>query len=323
MVMVEYFGNIKREGREGWFKLTPKLFNMDLHLASTPLKNAGPSWLGLGCSPAAGLVLSTPSFPVSVSHGETALLPVSLNFSSSVPTYFQIRWRFITGPWLVLIVKADNCKGDSGTRQWWDACEITVAKAERYRHRAEWSSKGTSLILRDARVEDSGIYEIKVLALGVRVSANLNLTVGVTTWAWPHDWVGVASFLQQQYHHPCPLGGSCSVFGPPGPQGNLWGGSFLRHPHTLFLGLLGLREAFWGVMLCFWASWASGKPPGGSFLQHPHTLFLGLLGLLEASWGEASWGVILCFWASWASGKPPGGHFCSQEASLEPRKAKN
>ncbi|KAG8127750.1 hypothetical protein E2320_014645, partial [Naja naja] len=106
----------------------------------------------------------------------TALLPVSLNFPSSVPTYFQIRWRFITGRWLVLTVKADNCKGDNDAHQWWDACEITVEKAERYRHRAEWSSEDTSLILRDARVEDSGIYEIKVLALGVRVSANLNLT---------------------------------------------------------------------------------------------------------------------------------------------------
>ncbi|XP_032068310.1 uncharacterized protein LOC116505089 isoform X2 [Thamnophis elegans] len=127
--------------------------------------------------PAAGLVLSTPSFPVSVSHGKTALLPVSLNFSSSVPAYFQIRWRFIPGQWLVLIVKADNCQADNGTHQWWDACEITVAEAERYRHRAEWSSEDTSLILRDARVEDSGIYNIKVLALGVRVSANINLTV--------------------------------------------------------------------------------------------------------------------------------------------------
>ncbi|XP_034277640.1 uncharacterized protein LOC117668060 isoform X2 [Pantherophis guttatus] len=127
--------------------------------------------------PAAGLVLSTPSFPVTVSHGKTALLPVLLNFSSSVPTYFQIRWRFITSPGLVLTVKADNCKGGSGTRQWWDACEITVVKAERYRHRVEWSSENASLILRDARVEDSGIYDIKVLALGVRVSANINLTV--------------------------------------------------------------------------------------------------------------------------------------------------
>ncbi|XP_026540242.1 uncharacterized protein LOC113423173 [Notechis scutatus] len=133
-----------------------------------------PSPVLLSPGPAAGLVLSTPSFPVSVSHGETAFLLVSLNFSSSVPTYFQIRWRFITGPWPVLIVKADNCKG---AHQWWDACETTVAKSERYRHRAEWSSEGASLILQDARVEDSGIYEIKVLALGVRLSANINLTV--------------------------------------------------------------------------------------------------------------------------------------------------
>ncbi|KAK9405861.1 hypothetical protein NXF25_004635 [Crotalus adamanteus] len=127
--------------------------------------------------PASGLVLSTPLFPVSISHGKTALLPVSLNFSSSVPTYFQIRWRFITGPWLVLIVKADNCGRDNGTHQWWETCEIIVEKAERYRHRAEWSSEDASLILRDVRVEDSGVYEIKLLALGVRVSTNINLTV--------------------------------------------------------------------------------------------------------------------------------------------------
>ncbi|XP_039213120.1 uncharacterized protein LOC120314269 isoform X2 [Crotalus tigris] len=126
---------------------------------------------------ASGLVLSTPLFPVSVSHGKTALLPVSLNFSSSVPTYFQIRWRFITGPWLVLIVKADNCGRDNGTHQWWETCEIIVEKTERYRHRAEWSSEDASLILQDVRVEDSGVYEIKLLALGVRVSANINLTV--------------------------------------------------------------------------------------------------------------------------------------------------
>ncbi|XP_025031237.1 uncharacterized protein LOC112542475 isoform X1 [Python bivittatus] len=127
--------------------------------------------------PAAALMLSTPLAPISVFRGKTALLSASFNFSSSVPNYFQIRWRFITGPWLVLIVKADNCGGDHGTYHWWDACEITVEKAERYRHRAEWSSEDASLILQDVRVEDSGVYSIKLLALGVRLSANINLTV--------------------------------------------------------------------------------------------------------------------------------------------------
>ncbi|XP_063152456.1 uncharacterized protein LOC134492197 [Candoia aspera] len=127
--------------------------------------------------PAAGLGLSTPLSSIYVSRGKTALLSASLNLSSLAPNYFQIRWHFITGPWLMLIVKADNCKGGNGSHHWWDACEFTVEKAERYRHRAEWSSEDASLILQDVRVEDSGVYGIKFLALGVRLSAHINLTV--------------------------------------------------------------------------------------------------------------------------------------------------
>lgn len=54
---------------------------------------------------------------------------------------------------------------------------ISIEKTEGYKLRSELSSKDASLILRDVRVEDSGMYRITVLALDVISSAQINLIV--------------------------------------------------------------------------------------------------------------------------------------------------
>ncbi|KAF7236201.1 Hyaluronan and proteoglycan link protein 2 [Varanus komodoensis] len=127
--------------------------------------------------PAAALLLTVPEPVIFVSAGNTALLPASLNLSTSVPDYFQVRWHFVTGSQLVLILKADNCMGQNGTQHWRDLCEISTEKTVGYRHRAALSSKDVTLVLQDMEVEDSGIYRITLLALGVKLSACINLTV--------------------------------------------------------------------------------------------------------------------------------------------------
>ncbi|XP_061475206.1 uncharacterized protein LOC133380952 isoform X2 [Rhineura floridana] len=94
-----------------------------------------------------------------------------------VPNYFQVRWRFVTGARLVLILKADNCIAENGTQQWKDSCVISIDETEVYSHRAKLSSEDASLVLRNVTAEDSGIYCITLLALDLMLSANINLTV--------------------------------------------------------------------------------------------------------------------------------------------------
>ncbi|KAJ7317286.1 hypothetical protein JRQ81_003448 [Phrynocephalus forsythii] len=132
---------------------------------------------------AAAFLLTTPKSSISVPLGDTALLPASLNFSASMPEYFQLRWYFLTGPHirLVLIVKADDCQEQQGTRYWKDSCEISIWKTGEYAHRVELSSEDASLVLWDMRAEDSGIYSITLLALGVKLSANISLTASNET----------------------------------------------------------------------------------------------------------------------------------------------
>ncbi|XP_032997825.1 uncharacterized protein LOC117042388 [Lacerta agilis] len=133
--------------------------------------------LGMLIGPAAALLLTVPESLISISEGNTALLSASLTFPTSVPGYFQVRWRFVTGRQAVLILMADNCLAGNGTRPWRDFCKISVRKADKYRHRVELSSEDASLLLKDARAEDSGIYCITLLALDVMLSANISLTV--------------------------------------------------------------------------------------------------------------------------------------------------
>ncbi|XP_028573419.2 uncharacterized protein LOC114590957 [Podarcis muralis] len=135
-------------------------------------------WLfGMLIGPAAALLLTVPEPLISISEGNTALLPASLTFLTSVPGYFQVRWRFVTGRQVVLILMADNCLARNGTQPWREFCKISIRKADKYKHRAEFSSEDASLLLKDARAEDSGIYCITLLALDVMLSANISLTV--------------------------------------------------------------------------------------------------------------------------------------------------
>uniref|UniRef100_A0ABM5FIJ7 Uncharacterized protein isoform X1 n=1 Tax=Pogona vitticeps TaxID=103695 RepID=A0ABM5FIJ7_9SAUR len=141
-------------------------------------------WLSLMLAgSAAAFLLTAPKSSIAVPPGGTALLPASVNFSASVPEYFQVRWYFLTGPHirLILIVKADNCQAQNGSQYWKDSCEISIWKTSGYEHRVELSSEDVSLVLWDTRAEDSGTYSVTFLALGVKSSANISLTVSNET----------------------------------------------------------------------------------------------------------------------------------------------
>ncbi|XP_054833682.1 uncharacterized protein LOC129328565 isoform X1 [Eublepharis macularius] len=132
-------------------------------------------WILVG--PTAALQVILPESSVYISAGNTALLSASLNFSPPVPNYFQLRWRFVTGSWLVLKLKANNCMAKNGTQHWRDSCVISIEATERYRQRAKLSSNDASLVLQDVRTEDSGIYSVTVLALDMTSSATISLAV--------------------------------------------------------------------------------------------------------------------------------------------------
>ncbi|XP_060094217.1 uncharacterized protein LOC132571442 [Heteronotia binoei] len=127
-----------------------------------------------------------------ISTGDTAFLPASLNFSLPMPNYFQLRWSFVTGGWLVLKLKANSCTGQTGTQHWRDFCEISIETKERYRQRAKLFAEDASLVLQDVRTEDSGIYRVTVLALDMTSSANINLTVIKTDPNIPASFVKAA-----------------------------------------------------------------------------------------------------------------------------------
>ncbi|XP_015272824.1 PREDICTED: uncharacterized protein LOC107115597 [Gekko japonicus] len=115
-----------------------------------------------------------------------------LFWTLAVPNYFQLRWHFVTGRWLVLKLKANNCTVETGTRHWRDSCGISIEATERYRQRATLSAEDASLVLQDVRTEDSGIYSVTVLALDMTSSANINLTVTKADPNIPVSFVKVA-----------------------------------------------------------------------------------------------------------------------------------
>ncbi|XP_062829768.1 uncharacterized protein LOC100563243 isoform X6 [Anolis carolinensis] len=127
--------------------------------------------------PTAAFILTVPKSSVSIPARSTAWLSALLSRPTSLPHYFQIRWYFVTGSKLVLMLKADNCKANGTNQHWRDSCKIRIEKTEGYKHRAEVSSDNVSLMIQDVRAEDSGIYSIMLLALGVKLSANINLIV--------------------------------------------------------------------------------------------------------------------------------------------------
>nr|XP_008118312.1 PREDICTED: uncharacterized protein LOC100563243 [Anolis carolinensis] len=127
--------------------------------------------------PTAAFILTVPKSSVSVPARSTAWLSALLSRPTSLPHYFQIRWYFVTGSKLVLMLKADNCKANGTNQHWRDSCKIRIEMTEGYKHRAEVSSENVSLMIQDVRAEDSGIYSIMLLALGVKLSDNINLIV--------------------------------------------------------------------------------------------------------------------------------------------------
>ncbi|CAM4654993.1 unnamed protein product [Lepidochelys olivacea] len=124
-----------------------------------------------GCSP---LSLAVPAGPVAALPGGTALLPAALRLPAPPPPVFQVRWRFQPTGRLVLLLAARGC---GGAAPWRLSCRLALERGRGYEGRAGLGPREASLLLRDARPEDAGIYRVSLLGLDVQAVAEVNLTL--------------------------------------------------------------------------------------------------------------------------------------------------
>ncbi|XP_073166358.1 uncharacterized protein [Lepidochelys kempii] len=132
-----------------------------------------------GCSP---LSLAVPAGPVAALPGGPALLPAALRLPAPPPPVFQVRWRFQPTGRLVLLLAARGC---GGAAPWRLSCRLALERGRGYEGRAGLGPREASLLLRDARPEDAGIYRVSLLGLDVLAVAEVNLTLAPAPAADP------------------------------------------------------------------------------------------------------------------------------------------
>ncbi|CAM4561675.1 unnamed protein product [Lepidochelys kempii] len=132
-----------------------------------------------GCSP---LSLAVPAGPVAALPGGPALLPAALRLPAPPPPVFQVRWRFQPTGRLVLLLAARGC---GGAAPWRLSCRLALERGRGYEGRAGLGPREASLLLRDARPEDAGIYRVSLLGLDVLAVAEVNLTLAPAPAAEP------------------------------------------------------------------------------------------------------------------------------------------
>ncbi|CAM2101432.1 unnamed protein product [Caretta caretta] len=113
--------------------------------------------------------------PVRVFSGQTAVLPVSLQFQNPAWEFYHVKWDFITGKRPVLVCMVDSCTGAPGSRE--RTCQHSLEQAGLYQQRANISFENASLVLKAVQPEDAGMYRITVRSLDVSGTALVNLTV--------------------------------------------------------------------------------------------------------------------------------------------------
>ncbi|XP_044837697.1 uncharacterized protein LOC123345107 isoform X1 [Mauremys mutica] len=119
--------------------------------------------------------------PVRVFSGQTAVLPISLQFQNPAWEFYHVKWDFITGNRPVLVYMVDHCTGAPGSRE--RTCQHSLEQAGFYQQRANVSFESASLVLKGVQPEDAGTYQITVRSLDVSGTALVNLTVeGKFAW---------------------------------------------------------------------------------------------------------------------------------------------
>ncbi|CAM4561555.1 unnamed protein product [Lepidochelys kempii] len=119
--------------------------------------------------------------PVRVFSGQTAVLPISLQFQNPAWEFYHVKWDFITGKRPVLVCMVDSCTGAPGSRE--RTCQHSLEQTGLYQQRANISFENASLVLKAVQPEDAGMYRITVRSLDVSGTALVNLTVeGEVAW---------------------------------------------------------------------------------------------------------------------------------------------
>ncbi|KAG6920527.1 hypothetical protein G0U57_017340, partial [Chelydra serpentina] len=122
------------------------------------------------------LFIATPENPVHAITNQTAVLPVSLRFSTPPGEFFHLKWDFLSGDRPVLAYVMSKCKGS--TPEWWQrSCQRSVKVVKEYQQQANVSLQSGSLEIQRVQPTDAGTYRITVQGLDVHVMAEVNLTV--------------------------------------------------------------------------------------------------------------------------------------------------
>ncbi|XP_034613426.1 uncharacterized protein LOC117870401 [Trachemys scripta elegans] len=122
------------------------------------------------------LFIATPENPVHAITNQTAVLPVSLRFSTPPGDFFHLKWDFLSGNRPVLAYVMSKCKGSA--HEWWQrSCQRSVKVAKEYQQQANVSLQSGSLVIQRVQPTDAGTYRITVRGLDVFVMAEVNLTV--------------------------------------------------------------------------------------------------------------------------------------------------
>ncbi|XP_072191924.1 uncharacterized protein [Excalfactoria chinensis] len=105
-----------------------------------------------------GLHIEIPQDAVSGTVGQSVLLPVSYRVNSSLPFPLAIEWKFGNSSQVIITCTVQNCSLDA-----WGApkkCSALSLPHTPYRGRIEVFPENASLLLRDLRLSDSGVYSI-------------------------------------------------------------------------------------------------------------------------------------------------------------------
>ncbi|CAM5098660.1 unnamed protein product [Natator depressus] len=122
------------------------------------------------------LLIATLENPVHAITNQTAVLPISLRFSTPPGEFFHLKWDFLSGDRPVLAYVLSRCKG-SAPEGWQRSCQRSVKVAKEYQQQASVSLQSGSLVIQRVQPTDTGTYRITVQGLDVFVKAEVNLTV--------------------------------------------------------------------------------------------------------------------------------------------------
>ncbi|XP_038227727.1 uncharacterized protein LOC119842952 isoform X2 [Dermochelys coriacea] len=122
------------------------------------------------------LLIVTLENPVHAITNQTAVLPISLRFSTPPGKFFHFKWDFLSGDRPVLAYVLSKCNG-SAPEEWQHSCQRSVKVAKEYQQQANVSLQSGSLVIQCVQPTDTGTYRITVQGLDVFVKAEVNLTV--------------------------------------------------------------------------------------------------------------------------------------------------